>query len=92
VRGVGVQWVRTVGDTYDVNTMQAVLNEALTTDFKAQGGDRAKRVHAQQAAPDQAQVAAAVQRGERVVKQKFGVDAAVCSGDMPACGCRAARR
>ena len=82
VRGVGVQWVRTVGHTYDVNTMQATLHEALTTDFKgpkvviAQSEcmlNKQRRV--------KPQIAAAVQRGERVVKEKFGVDAAVCSGD-----------
>jgi indolepyruvate ferredoxin oxidoreductase alpha subunit len=82
VRGVGVQWVRTVGHTYDVNTMQATLHEALTTDFKgpkvviAQSEcmlNKQRRV--------KPQIADAVQRGERVVKEKFGVDAAVCSGD-----------
>jgi indolepyruvate ferredoxin oxidoreductase alpha subunit len=82
VRGVGVQWVRTVGHTYDVNTMQAVLREALTTDFKgpkvviAQSEcmlNKQRRV--------KPQVAAAVLRAERVVIEKFGVDAAVCSGD-----------
>ena len=82
VRGVGVSWVRTVDHTYDVGAMQATLKEALTTDFKgpkvviAQSEcmlNKQRRV--------KPQVAAAVQRGERVVKEKFGVDAAVCSGD-----------
>jgi indolepyruvate ferredoxin oxidoreductase, alpha subunit len=82
VRGVGVQWVRTVDHTYDVNTMQATLREALTTDHQgpkvviAQSEcmlNKQRRV--------KPQVAAAVERGERVVKEKFGVDAAVCSGD-----------
>ena len=82
VRGVGVAWVRTVPHTYDVNAMQATLMEALTTDFKgpkvviAQSEcmlNKQRRV--------KPQLAAAVQNGERVVKEKFGVDAAVCSGD-----------
>ena len=82
VRGVGVQWVRKLDNTYDVNAMQATLHEALTTDFKgpkviiAQSEcmlNKQRRV--------KPQVAAAVKRGERVVKEKFGVDAAVCSGD-----------
>ena len=82
VRGVGVQWVRTVDHTYDVKAMQSALKEALSTDFKgpkvviAQSEcmlNKQRRV--------KPQVAAAVQRGERVVKEKFGVDAAVCSGD-----------
>jgi indolepyruvate ferredoxin oxidoreductase alpha subunit len=79
---VGVQWVRTVDNTYDVNAMQSALKEALSTDFNgpkvviAQSEcmlNKQRRV--------KPQVAAAVQRGERVVKEKFGVDAAVCSGD-----------
>ncbi len=82
VRGVGVQWVRTVGHTYDVKAMQSALTDALSTDFKgpkvviAQSEcmlNKQRRV--------KPQVTAAVQRGERVVKEKFGVDAAVCSGD-----------
>ena len=82
VRGVGVQWVRKLDNTYDVNAMQATLHEALTTDFKgpkviiAQSEcmlNKQRRV--------KPQVAAAVKRGERGVKEKFGVDAAVCSGD-----------
>jgi indolepyruvate ferredoxin oxidoreductase alpha subunit len=82
VRGVGVEWVRKLDNTYDVNAMQATLHEALTTDFKgpkiiiAQSEcmlNKQRRV--------KPQVAAAVKRGERVVKEKFGVDAAVCSGD-----------
>ena len=82
VRGVGVKWVRTVTNTYDVNAMELALNEALTTKTKgpkvviAQSEcmlNKQRRV--------KPQVAAAVKRGERVVKEKFGVDAAVCSGD-----------
>ena len=82
VRGVGVQWVRTVDFTYDVKAMRAALKDALTTDFKgpkvviAQSEcmlNKQRRV--------KPQIAEAVQRGERVVKERFGVDAAVCSGD-----------
>jgi indolepyruvate ferredoxin oxidoreductase alpha subunit len=82
VRGVGVQWVRTVDHTYDVKAMQAALHEALTTDFMgpkvviAQSEcmlNKQRRV--------KPQIVDAVKRGERVVKEKFGVDAAVCSGD-----------
>ena len=62
--------------------LQATLKEALTTDHPgpkvviAQSEcmlNKQRRV--------KPQVAAAVERGERVVKEKFGVDAAVCSGD-----------
>ena len=82
VRGMGVGWVRTLENTYDVNAMQATLHEALTTPFKgpkiiiAQSEcslNKQRRV--------KPQIAAAVKRGERMVKEKFGVDAAVCNGD-----------
>jgi len=82
VRGVGVEWVRTVDHTYDVKRMLGTIREALTTDYKgpkvviAQSEcmlNKQRRV--------KPQVAVAVKRGERVVKEKFGVDAAVCSGD-----------
>ena len=91
VRGVGVQWVRTVDHTYDVPRMLATLREALTTDFKgpkvviAQSEcmlNKQRRV--------KPQVAAALKRGERTVKEKYGVDASVCSGDhacMRVSGC-----
>ncbi|MDH5538819.1 MAG: indolepyruvate ferredoxin oxidoreductase subunit alpha [Rhizobacter sp.] len=82
VRGVGVQWVRKVDHTYDVNAMQAALHEALTTDFK---GPKVVIAQSECMLNKQRRVkpetAAALQRGERVVKEKFGVDAAVCSGD-----------
>ena len=82
VRGVGVQWVRTVDHTYDVNRMLATVKEALTTDFKGP-----KVIIAQSECMlnkqrrEKPKVAAAVKRGERSVKEKFGVDASVCSGD-----------
>ena len=91
VRGVGVEWVRTVDHTYDVARMLATLKEALTTDYNgpkvviAQSEcmlNKQRRI--------KPQVAAAVKRGERVVKEKFGVDAAVCTGDhacMRVSGC-----
>jgi indolepyruvate ferredoxin oxidoreductase alpha subunit len=91
VRGVGVEWVRVVDHTYDVPRLLATLREALTTDFQgpkiviAQSEcmlNKQRRV--------KPQVAAALKRGERVVKEKFGVDAAVCSGDhacMRVSGC-----
>jgi indolepyruvate ferredoxin oxidoreductase alpha subunit len=82
VRGVGVEWVKTVDYTYDVKQMRDVLNEALTTDYQgpkvviAQSEcmlNKQRRVRPQ--------IAAAVKSGERVVKEKFGVDASICSGD-----------
>ena len=48
VRGVGVDWVRTIRRTYDVAGMRAALREALTTQAAGPEGDhRAERMHAQ---------------------------------------------
>ncbi len=82
LRGVGVEWIRTVDDTYDVNKMRDTLQEALTSDFQGP-----KVIVAQSECMLNKQrrekplVAAADQRGERVVREKFGVDADICSGD-----------
>jgi indolepyruvate ferredoxin oxidoreductase alpha subunit len=82
VRGVGVQWVRMVDRTYDVGAMKAALHDALTSEHKgpkvviAQSECMLNRQRREKPA-----AAAAVARGERVVKERFGVDAATCSGD-----------
>lgn len=82
VRGVGATWVREVDHTYDVGQMKRVLTEALTT--KEEGPkiiiassecmlNKQRRVR-----PIEAK---AVRDGKRVVKQRFGVDEDVCTGD-----------
>ena len=82
VRGVGVDWVRTLPDTYDVNTMRNTLSEALTTTtlgpkvIVAQSECMLNRQRR-----EKPQKAAAIKRGARVVKERFGVDASICSGD-----------
>jgi indolepyruvate ferredoxin oxidoreductase, alpha subunit len=81
VRGVGVEWVKTV-HTYDMRETMATLKEALTTADSspkviiAEGEcqlNRQRRI-----APERARQEA---QGERVVKHKFGVDSALCTGD-----------
>jgi indolepyruvate ferredoxin oxidoreductase, alpha subunit len=81
VRGVGIEWVKTV-HTYDMRGTMATLREALTTSDPspkvviAEGEcqlNRQRRV-----APERARQEA---QGQRVVKHKFGVDAALCTGD-----------
>lgn len=82
VRGIGAKWVRQIDRTYDVGKMRATLKEALTT--KEAGPkiivassecmlNKQRRV--------KPQVNAALKAGERVVKQRFGVDEDVCTGD-----------
>ncbi len=82
VRGVGVDWVRTVRRTYDVAGLRDTLREALTTREKgpkvviAQSEcqlNRQRRI--------KPQIKAAVARGERVVRERFGVDSDTCTGD-----------
>jgi indolepyruvate ferredoxin oxidoreductase alpha subunit len=91
VRGVGVEWVRTITNTYDVKGMRSALREALTTEFKgpkviiAQSECMLNRQRR-----ERPQVVASIREGKRVVKERFGVDAAVCSGDhacMRVSGC-----
>ncbi len=82
VRGVGVDWVRTITRTYDVTAMRSALHEALTTKSPgpkvviAQSECMLNRQRREKPA-----TAKAIGSGERVVKERFGVDAAVCSGD-----------
>lgn len=82
VRGVGVQWVRTVTHTYDLAQMKAALKEALTTRERgpkvivAQSECMLNRQRREK--PLQRQRAAA---GERVVRERFGVDPDTCTGD-----------
>jgi indolepyruvate ferredoxin oxidoreductase alpha subunit len=81
VRGVGVEWVRTIR-TYDMKETLATLREALLTKFTgpkiviAEGEcqlNRQRRI-----APQLKKMAA---DGRRVVRQRFGIDSDVCTGD-----------
>ncbi|HUP09078.1 MAG TPA: indolepyruvate ferredoxin oxidoreductase subunit alpha [Caldimonas sp.] len=82
VRGVGVRWAKTITRTYDVAGMRDALREALTTKeagpkvIVAQSEcqlNRQRRI--------KPQVKARIARGERVVRERFGVDADTCTGD-----------
>src|SRR5262245_7203086 len=82
VRGVGVEWVRTLTRTYDVGKMRDTLKEALTT--KAEG---LKVIVAQSECMLSKQrrvrplMRKLAQQGERVVRERFGVDPDTCTGD-----------
>jgi indolepyruvate ferredoxin oxidoreductase alpha subunit len=82
VRGIGARWVRQIDRTYDVAKMRDTLREALTS--KAPGPkiivassecmlNKQRRVRPL--------LAKAMRGGERVVREKFGVDADICTGD-----------
>jgi len=82
VKGIGATWVRQIDRTYDVARMRDTLREALTT--KEPGPkiivassecmlNKQRRV--------KPQFAKAVKDGRRMVKERFGVDEDVCTGD-----------
>lgn len=82
VRGVGVKWVRTLDRTYDVARVQAAIEEALTTPEK---GPKVIIAQSECMLNKQRRIKPlfnqAVKSGQRVVKQRFGVDPDVCTGD-----------
>jgi indolepyruvate ferredoxin oxidoreductase alpha subunit len=82
VRGVGVQWVRSVTNTYSLAQMRDTLREALTTREKGPKVivassecmlNRQRRV--------KPLVRQAIADGQRVVRERFGVDPDTCTGD-----------
>ncbi len=82
VRGVGVTWVRLVDRTYDVDRMKQALHDALTS---TEPGPKVVIAQSEcmlnRQRREKPQKALAVKQGERVLKERFGVDASVCSGD-----------
>ena len=81
VRGVGVEWVRTV-ETYRIKHVTRALREALTTPERgpkviiAAGECMLNRQRR-----EKPRFAAAVKAGKRRVRARFGVDPDVCTGD-----------
>jgi indolepyruvate ferredoxin oxidoreductase alpha subunit len=82
VRGVGVEWVRTLTHTYDVAGMRDTLREALTTKEK---GPKVIVAQSECMLNKQRRVRPlmnkAIKDGERVVRERFGVDPDTCTGD-----------
>lgn len=82
VRGVGVEWVRVIDRTYDVAKLRATLAEALTTEVPgpkviiAQSECMLNRQRRERPQRERALAA-----GARVLTERFGVDADVCTGD-----------
>jgi indolepyruvate ferredoxin oxidoreductase alpha subunit len=82
VRGVGVKWVKTITDTYDVAAVREVFREALTTEERGP-----KVIVAQSECALNAQrrikplTKKKLEKGERVVRERFGVDPDTCTGD-----------
>jgi indolepyruvate ferredoxin oxidoreductase alpha subunit len=82
VRGVGVKWVRTMRNTYDVAGMRDALRDALTSKTKgpkvliAQSECMLNKQRREK--PLQRK---AVAEGKRVVRDRFGIDSDTCTGD-----------
>ena len=82
VKGIGVKWVHTVTRTYDVAKMRDLLKEALTTAVRGP-----KVIIAQSECMLNKQrrerplMRKRMQGGERVVRERFGVDPDTCTGD-----------
>src|SRR5262249_11842651 len=82
VRGVGVDWVRTLTRTYDVGRMRDTLKEALTTAAK---GPKVIIAQSECMLNKQRRERPLARKlmagGERVVRERFGVDPDTCTGD-----------
>jgi|TARA_R110000850_G_scaffold277144_3_gene424102 indolepyruvate ferredoxin oxidoreductase alpha subunit len=82
VKGVGVKWVRVIDRTYAVSKVQATFEEALTT---KEGGPKVLILQSECMLNKQRRVKPqfnqAVKEGKRMVKERFGVDGDVCTGD-----------
>jgi indolepyruvate ferredoxin oxidoreductase alpha subunit len=82
VRGIGVRWARTVSNTYKVGKLRDLFVTALTTKepgpkvVVAQSECQLNRQRREK--PLRAEAIAA---GDRVVKERFGVDPETCTGD-----------
>ncbi|GLK45829.1 MULTISPECIES: indolepyruvate ferredoxin oxidoreductase subunit alpha [Novosphingobium] len=82
VRGVGAKWVRETHRTYDLKGMTSMLREALTTEEKgpkvivAQSECMLNKQRREKKA-----TSAKLKAGERVVRERFGVDSDTCTGD-----------
>lgn len=81
VRGIGVHWAKTV-ETYDIGSMLKTLKDAVS-----RPGSGPKVLIAQSECMlnrqrrEKPKVRHAIASGERVVQDRFGVDAETCTGD-----------
>jgi indolepyruvate ferredoxin oxidoreductase alpha subunit len=82
LKGVGVEWVRQIDNTYDVGKVREVLREALTTDYAgpkvivASSECMLNKQRREKPLRNQA-----IKEGRRVDIPRFGVDPDVCTGD-----------
>jgi indolepyruvate ferredoxin oxidoreductase alpha subunit len=81
-RGVGVEWTRTIDDTYDVENVRDTFIEALSTD---EPGPKLVVMQSECQLNRQRRVRPemrkALRDGKRVTRERFGVDPETCTGD-----------
>jgi indolepyruvate ferredoxin oxidoreductase alpha subunit len=81
VKGVGVKWIKRI-HTYDMQETIRVMRDALTTSYRgpkvivAEGECQLNRQRRVRPLMNKA-----IQQGQRVVRERFGVDADTCTGD-----------
>jgi indolepyruvate ferredoxin oxidoreductase alpha subunit len=82
VKGIGAKWVRQIDRTYDVAKMRDTLKEALTSPEK---GPKIIVASSECMLNKQRRIKPlfnkAAKGGERIVRERFGVDEDVCTGD-----------
>jgi indolepyruvate ferredoxin oxidoreductase alpha subunit len=82
VKGIGAKWVRQIDRTYDVAKMRDTLKEALTT---SEAGPKIIVASSECMLNKQRRVkplfSKSGKEGKRVVRERFGVDEDVCTGD-----------
>ncbi len=82
VKGIGATWVRQIDRTYDVAKMRDTLREALTT---KEPGPKIIVASSECMLNKQRRVKPLMDKaendGNRVVRQRFGVDEDICTGD-----------
>ncbi|MCX8225634.1 MAG: indolepyruvate ferredoxin oxidoreductase subunit alpha [Sulfitobacter sp.] len=82
LKGVGVEWVRQIDNTYDVGKVREVLREALTTDYAgpkvivASSECMLNKQRREKPLRNQA-----IKEGRRADIPRFGVDPDICTGD-----------
>jgi len=82
VRGVGVEWVRTITNTYEISKMRDTLRDALTTNVR---GPKVIIAQSECMLNKQRRIKPLMRKwsseGRRVVRERFGVDSDTCTGD-----------
>ncbi len=82
VRGVGVGWIRTISNTYDVARMRDTLKEALLT---VANGPKVIVARSEcmlnRQRRERPRMQEQIKAGLRTVRERFGVDPDTCTGD-----------